>query len=142
MVTAERGDIVDIHYTVTFKDGSIFDSTRFKDPVRIKLGEGVHFPFLENAVEGMSIGQVKTVDIKAMDAFGPRHEDLVVTVEKTLFKKPDQYIKGDHILITLEKGKKVPAQILDVLPDSFVVDGNPLPAGKDIVLVIEVVNIY
>ena len=70
MTQAKAGDTVQIHYTGTLTDGSVFDSSEGRDPLSFTLGSGQIIPGLDAAVDGMAVGEQKTVTIPADQAFG------------------------------------------------------------------------
>jgi len=63
MTQAKAGDTVQIHYTGTLSDGSVFDSSEGRDPLSFTLGSGQIIPGLDAAIDGMATGEQKTVTI-------------------------------------------------------------------------------
>mgnify|MGYP000688780406 CR=1 FL=1 len=82
MTTAKSGDTVRIHYTGTLTDGTEFDSSSGRDPLEFALGGGQVIPGFDSAVDGMSVGENKTVTIPPEDAYGERHDQLVQQVPR------------------------------------------------------------
>ena len=78
------GDTVRIHYTGTLKNGSEFDSSAGREPLEFKVGENKIIPDLETSIVGMAVGETATVEIAAANAYGPRRDDAIQTVERTL----------------------------------------------------------
>ena len=68
MAQAKSGDTVRIHYTGTLDDGTEFDSSAGRDPLQFTLGSGQVIPGFDKAVEGMAVGDSKSVNIPAEDA--------------------------------------------------------------------------
>ena len=52
---AKDGDIVQVHYTLTLKDGTVFDTSVGLEPLEFTLGEGQVISGFEQAVLGMKI---------------------------------------------------------------------------------------
>ena len=77
MSQAKPGDTVSVHYTGKLDDGTQFDSSVGKDPLEFEIGRGGVIPGFEKAVEGMIVGDSKSVRIEPHDAYGPRHDQLV-----------------------------------------------------------------
>jgi FKBP-type peptidyl-prolyl cis-trans isomerase 2 len=88
----KRGDRVEVTYTGSFTNGTIFDTN---DPARIALvgktqairlpvivGRGEVIPGFDSALVGMTVGETKTVTINARDAYGPIYANLLLTVPK------------------------------------------------------------
>ena len=56
MAQAKHGDIVKVHYTGKLDDGTIFDSSRDREPLEFTIGGGEIIPGFEHAVIGMKAG--------------------------------------------------------------------------------------
>ena len=61
MTTAKSGDTVRIHYTGTLDDGTEFDSSAGRDPLEFALGGGQVIQGFDDAVDGMTVGENKSV---------------------------------------------------------------------------------
>ena len=68
MAVAKAGDAVQVHYCGTLKDGSEFDSSKGREPLGFTVGSGQVIAGFDDAVIGMTIGDVKTVEIAAAEA--------------------------------------------------------------------------
>lgn len=79
---AKPGDTVRIHYTGTLQDGSEFDSSRGREPLEFTLGEGRVIAGFDAAVTGMEIGESRTVTIPAAEAYGDRHEAMLLRIPR------------------------------------------------------------
>jgi peptidylprolyl isomerase len=99
MSHAKSGDTVKIHYTGTLADGTQFDSSAGRDPLEFTLGSGQVIPGFDKAVEGMAVGDSKSVNITAQDAYGPRHEQMVQDVPKSAL--PDDLEPADIQLVEI-----------------------------------------
>ncbi len=64
MSAAKSGDNVKIHYTGTLDDGSEFDSSKGREPLQFELGTGQVIAGFDDAVDGMSVGESKTVRLE------------------------------------------------------------------------------
>ncbi|MEN8685400.1 FKBP-type peptidyl-prolyl cis-trans isomerase, partial [Marivita sp.] len=72
MSQVKTGDTVSIHYTGTLSDGSTFDSSAGRDPLEFTVGAGQIIPGLDQAIPGMAVGDSKTVQVPADQAYGQR----------------------------------------------------------------------
>ena len=72
MSHAKSGDTVQIHYTGTLEDGTQFDSSQGREPLEFEVGSGQVIPGFDKAVEGMAVGDSKSVRIEPDEAYGPR----------------------------------------------------------------------
>lgn len=141
MIRAEKGDIVTVHYTLTFKDGKILASTRNKEPIRFELGKKVFFDGFEKAIVGMGMGQVKKQTIQANDAFGVYDPNLLITYPRQVIPKHVRLEIGAKIEITQEDGKVAVVKVKELNDNTVVLDGNPELAGKDLQLSVELINV-
>ena len=67
-MAAKEGDKVSVHYTGQLEDGSVFDSSRERDPMTFQLGAGRVVPGFERAVLGLEIGESVTRTIPCQEA--------------------------------------------------------------------------
>ena len=59
MAQAEQGDTVKVHYTGRLDDGMVFDTSLGRDPLQFTIGEGRIILGFEQAVVGMSPGELR-----------------------------------------------------------------------------------
>jgi FKBP-type peptidyl-prolyl cis-trans isomerase len=74
---AKMNDIVALHYTGSFTDGAVFDSSVDREPFEFTIGRGMVIPGLENGIVGMNEGESKTLTIPAEEAYGLHRKDLL-----------------------------------------------------------------
>ena len=141
MSQAKSGDTVKIHYTGTLDDGTQFDSSSGRDPLQFTLGSGQVIPGFEKAVEGMAVGDSKSVSIAPEDAYGPRHEQMVQDVPKDAL--PDDLVPAEGMALQAQgqDGRVINLTITAIAEDSITVDGNHPLAGKALNFDIELVDI-
>ena len=84
-MAAKEGDKVSVHYTGQLEDGSVFDSSRERDPMTFQLGAGRVVPGFERAVLGLEIGESVTRTIPCQEAYGERNEEDPVSVARNQF---------------------------------------------------------
>ena len=138
---ARDGDIVDVHYTGTLKDGSEFDSSEGKDPLQFTVGAGQMIPGFDNAVYGMKIGETKTITIPAAEAYGPHDEDLVTEIDRDTLPEGIEPTVGMQIGVTYAGGQQGSAIIIEVTETTVTLDANHFLAGEDLIFEIKLVRI-
>ena len=83
MAQASAGDTVRINYTEKLDSGDVFDTSEGREPLEFTIGGNAIIPALEAAITGMAVGDKTTVKIAAVDAYGPRLDDAIQTVERS-----------------------------------------------------------
>lgn len=141
MSQAKSGDIVTIHYTGTLDDGTEFDSSAGRDPLRFTLGSDQVIPGFSKAVEGMAVGDSKTVNIPANEAYGPRREQMVQEVPRTVLPEDLEPKEGMALQARNQEGGTVNLVVTAVSDETITVDGNHPLAGKALNFDIELVDI-
>jgi peptidylprolyl isomerase len=140
MDSASRGQTVRVHYTGTLRDGSVFDSSRDGEPLEFTLGSGQVIQGFDEAVLGMSVGDEKTVEIPADQAYGPHRSELLLPVERN--QLPDEMAPEVGQSLQMSDGRQTfPVTIREVGSDTVVLDANHPLAGKDLVFVLTLLEI-
>lgn len=141
MSAAKSGDTVRIHYTGKLEDGTPFDSSEGRDPLEFALGGGQVIPGFDNAVEGMAVGEKKSVTVPPEEAYGPRHDQLIQDVPKSQLPDDLTPAVGMQLQTQSETGDVVRLAVTAVDDESITVDGNHPLAGKALNFDIELVEI-
>jgi len=138
---AETGDTVKVHYTGTLDDGTQFDSSVGKDPLEFTLGQGQVIPGFEEAIIGMKIGESKTVNIPAAEAYGEYRDDFVMEVSRDELAEDIDPMVGMQLELKTTDGNSIIARIIEVTDTMLTLDANFPLAGEDLTFEIELVSI-
>jgi len=141
MSQAKSGDTVKIHYTGTLDDGTEFDSSAGREPLEFSLGGGQVIVGFDNAVDGMSVGDSKTVTIVPGEAYGERHDKLLQTVPKTSLPDDMKPEIGMQLQSQSPDGQIMNLVIAEVADESITVDANHPLAGQALTFAISLVEI-
>jgi peptidylprolyl isomerase len=141
MAQAKPGDTVKVHYNGKFDDGNVFDSSEGRNPLSFTIGAGKIIPGFDKAVEGMAIGDKKTVVIPAEDAYGKHHENLVMTVTRSEFPEEANPAVGQQYQTENQDGRPLNLMVTAVEGDQITLDANHPLAGKNLTFDIELVEI-
>ena len=129
MTQAKSGDTVRIHYTGTLDDGTEFDSSAGRDPLEFALGGGQVIAGFDSAVDGMTVGESKSVTIPPAEAYGERHEQLVQQVPKSALPDEIEPAVGMQLQSRSPEGHVMNLLVTEMDEQSITVDGNHPLAG-------------
>lgn len=139
-MAVKEGNTVKVHYTGTFDDGKVFDSSeKHGKPLEFKVGAKKVIKGFDDAVIGMEVGEEKEVKISAKEGYGETSEELIKKVPKE--SMPKEAKAGMSIVMQTAQGPKLPAKIIAVDEKEVTVDLNHPLAGKNLNFKIKVVEI-
>jgi peptidylprolyl isomerase len=141
MTQAKTGDNVKVHYTGRLDDGTVFDSSRDRDPLEFTIGTGSIIPGFENAVIGMAPGESKTETIPTAQAYGPYMDDMVLVVNREQMPMEIEPEVGQQLQLQHPTGEVIPVVITDISPSEITLDANHPLAGEDLIFDIQLVEI-
>jgi FKBP-type peptidyl-prolyl cis-trans isomerase 2 len=141
MTQAKAGDTVAIHYTGTLADGSQFDSSEGRDPLRFTLGSGQIIAGLDAAITGMSQGEKKSVTIAAAEAYGDHRPEAVQAVPRVQIPAEIPLEVGGGLQVQTPDGQTIPVTVTSVTDEEVTLDANHPLAGKDLTFAVELVEI-
>lgn len=141
MRTAQSGDTVKVHYTGKLDDGTVFDSSRERDPLTFTIGEGNLIRGFEDAVVGMGVGEEKTETFPSEMAYGDEAPELLLKVARGEFPSDVEPMAGQMLEIRKPDGRKVPVIVDEVTEESVTLNANHPLAGKDLTFEIRLVEI-
>jgi peptidylprolyl isomerase len=132
---------VKIHYTGRLPDGTVFDSSRDKEPLTVPLGQKRVIPGLEEALEGMAAGETKEVTIPPGKAYGPYRDELVTDVARSKFSEGLELREGQRLQLKNPDGIVTTARVKKLGEETVTLDANHPLAGETLVFDIEVIEI-
>ncbi|MBN1896245.1 MAG: peptidylprolyl isomerase [Candidatus Aenigmarchaeota archaeon] len=140
---AEKGDTVKVEYEGKLENGEIFDSTEKhnSEPLEFKIGAGQMIPGFDKAVEGMSVGETKTITLKPSEAYGDMKDYLIRDIPGESLPKNMKFEKGIMIGMTMPNGINLEAKVVAVNKKSIKVDMNHPLAGKTLTFKVKLVEV-
>lgn len=141
MAQAKIGDTVKINFTGKLEDETIVDSSQDQSPLEFTIGNGDVISGLEQGVIGMAVGDKKTLKILPEDAFGQRHEELLVEINKSEFPEHINPTIGLHLQIQQSDGQIFKVKVVEMTEDTLTLDGNHPLAGTTLHFDVEMVEI-
>lgn len=140
-MTAKIGDTVRVHYTGTLVDGTEFDSSREREPLEFKLGDGTLLPDFEAAVIGMREGERKRITIPCAGAYGEHEAELNLEVPREALPDDIELSAGTVLQAQGPEGQTASFRVLEIEGDQVMMDGNHPLAGHDLAFDLELVEI-
>jgi peptidylprolyl isomerase len=137
----EYGDTVLVHYTGTLDDGTVFDSSREREPFEFTTGAGMVIPGFESGIIGMTEGESRTIHLSPDQAYGPYREDLVIIAGLDQFSEDIEPEIGQKVVYVTVDGSTIPAVVTEVRDGNVTLDANHILAGKNLTFEIEVIQI-
>ena len=141
MVEAKSGDTVKVHYTGTLEDGTVFDTSVEREPLEFTVGQGQLIPGFEQAVIGMKVGDLKTINIPADQAYGPHRDDLILVIERSQLPEDLDPEVGQQLPMMKADGSSITVIIIELSETTVTIDANYSLAGKNLTFEIELVEI-
>jgi peptidylprolyl isomerase len=105
------------------------------------MGSGGLIKGFEDAVRGMTVGEMKTISIASGEAYGPYREDLVMSINKAQLPPDIDIRQGVMLSLRHPNGGTIDALISEVTDDSVTLDANHPLAGEDLTFELELVEI-
>ena len=122
----KNGDTLRVHYTGTLSDGTVFDSSREREPLEFTMGKGMLIPGFEAAVMGHEAGE--------------SDPELVFTVDRAQVPDHIPLTVGVPLQLSNEQGQ-MDVTITEVTDEEITLDANHPLAGKELTFEIEIVSV-
>ena len=141
MQQAQDGDKVKVHYHGRLRTGETFDSSEGRDPLEFTVGAGQMIKGFDEGVKGIQVGDKKTVEIGADQAYGQGEAGNLIEFPKDQFPAGMNPEQGMQLMLSNEQGQQFPVVVAEVKESSVVLDANHPLAGQDLIFDIEMVDI-
>jgi peptidylprolyl isomerase len=137
---AKEGDTVRVHYTLTLKDGTVADSSMGGEPLEFTIGDGSVIQGFDEAVNGMRVGESKTVTIPPEKGY-PYREDYILIISRDQLPEGLEPVVGQQLVMQLPNGGAVSVTIVSFDETTVTVDANHSLAGEELIFELELVEI-
>ena len=141
MQQVKSGDTVKVHYHGKLTDGSTFDSSAGREPLEFEVGSGMVIPGFDEGVIGMTVGEKKTINIPAEDAYGIVEEERILEFPIDRFPPDMKPEVGMALNMSNGQGEHIPVVITELRDDVVVLDANHPLAGQDLIFDVELMDI-
>ncbi len=139
-VIIEKGKQISLDYTLTI-EGKVIDSSEDRTPLKYTQGKGEIIPGLEKELEGLKVGDEKTVVVPPEEAYGLSDPNAFQEVPRSSLPPEIKPQAGMNIQAKDATGNVFPVEITEVKEDTVVINFNHPLAGKTLKFDIKIVSI-
>ena len=132
--------VVGLAYTL-FVENAVEDSASDTEPLEYIHGHENLISGLEKALEGMKVGETKTVTVSPEEGYGEYDPEQVIHLERSLFPPEFPILKGQLVPLEDDEGHHLHSYILEWDDDTVTVDLNAPMAGKTLVFECKIVSL-
>lgn len=136
-----KNKAVAIDYTLTIDGGIVVDASEQGEPLWYLHGKGNIIPGLEKQLEGLQVGDEKTVVVAPADGYGEYQKDRLHQVPKGSFPPDSSFEVGDRVMAQSPDGNGLPARISAVGAKEVTLDFNHELAGKELTFKVKVAEV-
>jgi len=137
-VKVSQGAQVSLEFTVSLDDQTVIGSNT-GEPAVFTQGSGEIFPAIEQAIEGMAVGENKEVVLQPEEAYGVVNPDAIQQVEKARVPEAAQHVGAE--LHAEGADEEIRARVIEVHDDMVTVDFNHPLAGKSLSFEVKVLEV-
>ncbi|HEY2349173.1 MAG TPA: peptidylprolyl isomerase [Puia sp.] len=140
-MSVQSGNTIKIHYHGRLSDGTTFDSSAGRSPLEFTVGSGSVIKGFDDGVQGMSVGEKKTIEIPFLQAYGP--EDPSMIIEFPVDRLPEDLKPeiGMQLNMNNAEGQQFAVSVTDITDENIILNANHPLAGKDLIFDLELVEI-
>ena len=139
-MAVKKGDKIKVEYTGTLDDGTVFDTSKEKEPLEFEVGSGQIIKGFDEAVVGMEKGEEKSIKIESKDAYGDPNPELTKKIPREHLPKEQELKPGMMLRLKTPDGRQIPAKITEVTDKEITIDLNHPLAGKSLNFKVKIVE--
>ena len=143
MTKAKLGDRVRVQYLGLLNDGTAAEKHRGRKVLEFTVGSKEVIPGISLGVVGMAKGEQKRLTLQPQDAYGAVRRKLIKEIPRQRFPTHLDLCVGKRLTsIGVTSGRRRRVQVVDIKPDTVVVDGNHPLAGKVLEVEVQLVSLH
>lgn len=132
---------VTVHYTGSFEDGEVFDTTEGRAPLTYVEGNREVVPGFEAAVLAMEPGERRTVTLQPREAYGEHDPRLLYVMPTIEIPNYEELVPGQLIYLMNGEGYQQLARVIRVADDGDTLfDFNHPMAGRTLTFDLELLS--
>lgn len=133
---------VRVHYTGTFNDGTVFDTSLDRgQTLDFVCGAGQMIKGFDKAVEDMEVGQKVKIHLMPEEAYGQADPEAIFTVKFEELPGSEDIEVGQTVYLQNEYGQTFPVTAVTKTDVDITLDANHEMAGKELNFEIELVEV-
>ena len=134
------GTRVGLQYTITLDDGTEVASNVDGEPLEFTVGQDEIFPALEAALEGLVVGDRRSVSLDVEEAYGVRDEKAVREVARDLVPEESRVV-GAILLADDDNGGQREVTVVEIDKKTAILDLNHPLAGEALSISVLVLDV-
>lgn len=132
---------VTLHFTLTLGDGTVAESSRDGEPLRLRIGDGSMIAGLERVLYGLAAGDARRLRIEPQEAFGLPDPANVHAMSVHDFPDDMALERGVIIAFTTPDGEQVPGTVVERDGEQVMVDFNHPLCGHTLDFEVEILAV-
>lgn len=136
----EKGKQVAIEYSVFLDDRTPVDSNVGQDPLVFRHGSNQILPALEEALDGLEVGDSKHLTLNPEQAYGQINPNAFKEIEASMIPE-DLRFEGALLVVADENFGEMLIRVDQLKGDKIVLDFNHPLAGKQLTFDVKVLDI-
>ncbi len=136
-----KHSVVALNYTLKNDDGDVVDSSEGREPLAYLHGANNLIPGLEKELEGKTEGAKFNTSIAPDEAYGEIREELIQTIDKSMFQGVESIEPGMTFVAQGEGGQQQQVRVTEVSGEQVTVDANHPMAGQTLHFEVEVMEV-
>lgn len=141
MRKVQKGDKVKVHYHGKLTNGTTFDSSTGREPLEFNVGGGQMIKGFDNGVLNMVVGEKKTIQIPANEAYGEKNQENIIQYPTNQIPPDFKPELGQMVEMGDPNGNMFQVKIVAITNDFITLDANHPLAGEELIFDIELVEI-
>ena len=141
MQQVKSGDKIKVHYHGRLTNGETFDKSEGREPLEFEVGSGMVIKGFDDGVTGMAIGDKKTINIPADEAYGLKNPEMIIDMPKDRFPKDMEIEVGMPLSMSDGQAQQFQVVVAEIQEAVVILDANHPLAGEDLVFDLELVEI-
>lgn len=96
---AKAGDLVEVEYTGTLSNGSVFDTSKGRGPFSYVIGSGNAIKGFDKNIMGMKLGETKKFTAAPEEAYGVYNASYIKVAPRSFIPAQENVTRGDRVTL-------------------------------------------